>query len=122
MQSIFLGHPDKKDVKRFESNKIYPKSNIFQFEELPANLSIRVNDWTSDLPEFKPLEELCAGHKVREILIIKNDTVLFNYKKNDERSRELHSSYSMSKSVISCLIGMAIDDGFMEGELSLIHI
>ena len=115
VQSIFLGHPDKKDVKRFESNKIYPKSNIFQFEKLPVNLSIRVNDWTSDLPEFKPIEELCAGHQVRELLIIKNDTVLFNYQ-NNERSNELHSSYSMSKSVVSCLIGMAIDDGFLESE------
>ena len=114
-KSIFLGHPDQNDAYRFNRNVIYPKKTNFKFDKLSNNLLIKVNDWTSDLPEFKPIEDLCASHEVRELIIIKNDTILFNYK-NNEQSNELHSSYSMSKSVVSCLIGMAIDDGFLENE------
>ena len=114
MKSIFLGHPDKKDASRFDSKTIYPQQRNFQFEKLTENQLIKVNDWTSDLPEFNTLQELCENHEVRELLIIKKDTILFNYKR--DLKQKLHSSYSMSKCVVSCLIGMAIDDGFLESE------
>lgn len=114
MKSIFLGHPDKKDASRFRSNTIDPQKTNFQFKKRTSNPIIKINDWTSDLPEFNTLQELCENHEVRELLIIKNDTILFNYKK--DLKQELHSSYSMSKCVVSCLIGMAIDDGFLESE------
>ena len=116
IKSIFLGHPDKKDAVRFDSKTSYPQKIKFEFNILPFDQSIKVNDWTSDLPEFKPLEELCKNHKVRELLIIKNDTVIFDYIKNDMKQGTLHSSYSMSKAVVSCLTGMAIEDGFLESE------
>ena len=116
----FSGHPDKKDASRFDSKTTYPQKRNFKFERLPENQLIKVNDWTSDLPEFNTLQELCENHEVRELLIIKKDTILFNYK--NKLQEELHSSYSMSKCVVSCLIGMAIDDGFLQSEHQYIKV
>ena len=120
VNSIFLGHPDKKDATRFDSKTIDPQKTNFRFEKRTSPPLIKINDWTSDLPEFNTLPELCEQHKVREFLIIKNDTILFNYKK--DLKQELHSSYSMSKCVVSCLVGMAIDDGYLESEDQFVKV
>ena len=120
LKSIFLGRPDKNDAYRFDSNVTYPQETNFQFDKLPKNHLIQVNDWTRDLPEFKPLEAVCKTHKVREMIIIKNDTIIFDYRKNHKNQLKLHSAYSISKSIVSCLIGMAIEDQFIEDENELV--
>ncbi len=114
INSILLGRPDKKDANRFASKTIDAQKTKFQFEKAISQPLIKVNDWTNDLPEFNSLQKLCENHEVRELLVIKNDTIQFNYRK--DKKQKLHSSYSMSKCVVSCLIGMAIDDGFIESE------
>ena len=120
-QSVFLGHPDQKDAKRFKSETISSDTPCFEFNTVEAGQKIMVNNWTNDLPEFQSMESLCGEHKVRSLLVIKNDSILFSYQKSGYESNAMHSSYSMSKSIVSCLIGMAIDDGFIKSEHVLVN-
>lgn len=45
------------------------------------------------------------------LLVIRHDTILFEYYGNDFKPDDHHISWSMSKSVISALIGIAISEG-----------
>jgi CubicO group peptidase (beta-lactamase class C family) len=44
-------------------------------------------------------------------LIIQNDSIRFEYYSNGFKADDVHISWSMSKSVVSALIGIAIDEG-----------
>lgn len=45
------------------------------------------------------------------LLIIKNDTIVYEHYHNGFESEDVHISWSMSKSVISALMGIAIEEG-----------
>ena len=120
IQSLFLGRPDKKDAARFKSTVTSSNNNCFEFELSQKPIGLMVNDWTSDLPDFGGLESLCMNHKVRELLVIQNDSLIYMYRKSGLADQPSHSSYSISKSVVSCLIGIAIDEGYLEDEKTLV--
>ena len=48
------------------------------------------------------------------LLVLKNDTIVFEYYSNGFESGDQHISWSMSKSVISALFGIAISEGKIE--------
>jgi CubicO group peptidase (beta-lactamase class C family) len=48
------------------------------------------------------------------LLIIQNDSIKYEYYSNGFEPADTHISFSMSKSVISALIGIAIEDGYIE--------
>lgn len=122
IQSLFLGMPDAKDLERFTKHSIAVDTSCFQFYE-PRNLlkkTFKITDWTSDLPFFVPLEQTLEKHKVRACIIIKNDTILSNYYAKGMDAQSIHPSYSVAKSFVSALVGIAIDEGLIGSELDLV--
>ena len=62
-----------------------------------------------------PLEDFLEAHKTVAFLVIQRDTIVYErYFKGYDPSR-IHTSFSMAKSVISMLIGCAIEDGMITG-------
>ena len=86
MKSIFLCHPDKKDASRFDSKTTYPQKRNFKFERLPENQLIKVNDWTSDLPEFNTLKSSARTMKFENYSLLRKTQFFLiiktNYRKN----------------------------------------
>ena len=74
---------------------------------------IKVNDWTTDIPVFTPIQDIVAGHNTQAFLIIRHDTILFEYYAEGSTSKSLFPSYSIAKSFTSALIGIAIQEGFI---------
>jgi len=112
IKSILLGRPDAKDMGRFTNSKIN-SDTCFLFEKDNRD-DIKITDWSSDQPVFKPLLELCHEHSVRSFIVIQNDTIKFEYYRDELDENSLHPSYSISKSMISCLVGIAIDEGWLQ--------
>ena len=110
VKSLFLGHPDAKDMNRFNNKEIVP-DNCFSFQKSININSFKVNDWTTDKPNFKPLFDVLKEHSVRAFVLIQDDTIKAEYYRQDLDESSIHSSYSMAKSFISCLIGIAINEG-----------
>lgn len=113
LKSVFLGHPDSKDHARFR-NATIDADSCFNFIESSIQPSLFINDWTSDKPEFKTVESICEEHAVRAFTIIQNDTIKFEYYADGLDRKTLHSSYSLAKSFVSCLVGIAIDEGLIK--------
>ncbi len=121
-RALFLGAPDKKDSERFSKNDIPNGTSNFQFKESKKDWTnqLMVNDHSSDLPVFKSIETVLKEHKSRAFLLIKNDSILLEYYRDNIGVGSTHASYSVAKSFTSILIGFAIQDGFIEDEQTLV--
>lgn len=108
---------------RFESNLIEAGNDCFQFykSENLSNQLLKISDWSKDIPFFIPLDSVAQTHNTRSMLIIQNDTIKYEYYKENLDENDLHSSYSIAKSFTSTLIGIAIDDGFILNEQELVN-
>ena len=122
VKSLFLGGPDHKDMQRFPSKTIETGEDCFSFPISTRNIehSLKVNDWTKDIPFFVTLPELLGVHKVRSFVVIQQDSILYEYYGRGTSKTDLHASYSMAKSFTATLIGIAIDGGFIESEQDLV--
>jgi len=112
VKGILLGRPDAKDTSRFKNSAIKSDS-CFLFEKLLFK-DIKITDWSSDKPVFRPLINVCQDHSVRSLVIIQNDTTKFEYYRDGFDENTLHPSYSLSKSILSCLVGIAIKEGWIQ--------
>lgn len=101
---------DTRDHRKFPSRSLTPSSAPFQYpvatvEKGPK--TIKVGGKESAFDEF--LED----HATVAFLIIHRDTIKYErYFKGYDPAR-IHTSFSMAKSVMSMLIGCAIDDGLI---------
>ena len=118
LRGIFLGYPDNKDINRFKSTVVSAGNKCFEFKKsVPIQGgSIKISDWTKDIPFFMPLDSFAPTHKIRSLLIIQNDTVKYEYYNEKLNAHNLHPSYSIAKSFTSALTGIAIEEGFIKSE------
>lgn len=101
---------DTKDHRKFPSRPLPASDLPFHYAEAAVEQSpkrITYDDKEQSFDTF--LEE----HRTVAFLVIQRDTVKYErYFKGYDQAR-IHTSFSMSKSVVSMLIGCAIADGFI---------
>ena len=113
MRGVFLGFPDHKDIHRFPSSEIAAGDACFEFKA-DANAvvrKLRVTDWSSGSPYFVTLDQLNTSRPVRSMLIIRNDTLLYDFYGKQTTADDVNPSYSVAKSFTSAMIGIAIQEG-----------
>lgn len=120
VKAAFYGEPDKRDLNRFQAQIIEKGEACFNFLLTNKTPELMVNDWTTDLPVFRPVTEILSSHSVRSCLIIRKDTILLEYYGKNYNENSLHSSYSIAKSFTSALIGIAIAEGKIGSEEDLV--
>lgn len=118
MKAVFLGMPDNKDIDRFPFSTIESSTDCFRFytDKGRTGSKIRVNEWSSGSPFFVTLDELNKHRPVRSFLVIRNDTLLYEFYGDGISEETLHPSYSVAKSFTSALIGIVIDEGHIKSE------
>ena len=116
MRGVFLGYPDHKDLHRFPSSEIASGEDCFRFYEDVNGVAenLKVTDWSSGSPYFVTLDALNESRPVRSMLIIRNDTLLYEFYGQRTTETDVNPSYSVAKSFTSALIGIAIDEGKIE--------
>jgi len=81
--------------------------------------------WTTSSPAeqgiraqaFIDLEKQIRNEKILSCLIIKNGSCVFEYHKNGKMERKQHKINSCTKSILSALIGIAIEQGHIQDGL-----
>ncbi len=101
---------DTRDHKKFPSRPLPASATPFHYAVADPQRdpkSIKVGD-----KEYV-FENFLKDHKTVAFMIIRRDTILYEkyFKGYDPSS--IHTSFSMAKSVIGMLIGLAIEDGFI---------
>ncbi len=113
-----LGLPEADDYKLFASRKIDNGTEAFHFFE-PShdpNLGeiVEVDSRKMDAYDEK-LSSFLKDYRTLSFLIIRNDTLLYQYFDESKNDTSLISSFSVSKAFLSALVGIAIADGKISG-------
>lgn len=115
LKALVYGRPDEGDIHRFPSELIAASEKCFEFATNGhgAGQRILVNDWGSGTPYRVTLDGLKDRHSVRGLLVIRNDTILYEGYGMGKTASDIHASYSIAKSITSALIGIAISEGHL---------
>lgn len=115
VRSVFLAGPDYKDSKRLKNTDLHASDRPFVFETTDQDWGklLKVDDWTTDVPVFNTVEYVAKEHDALAFLIIRHDTVLMEYYDDKYTATDRHPSYSVAKSFTSALVGIAMQEGYI---------
>ncbi len=103
---------DVKDHEKFPADTIYNGNNSFEFiktnKKLIASVPEKYNKKRLDLDSF------LKTNKTLALLIIRNDTMLYEKYFSDFKESNIHPSFSVSKAFVSALTGIAIKEGYFK--------
>lgn len=101
---------DTKDHRKFPARPLQPSSEPLSYARAQAEFGPKKITYDGKEQGF---EDFLQEHRTVAFLVIHRDTLKYErYFKGYDEAR-IHTSFSMAKSVVSMLIGCAIDDGFI---------
>lgn len=100
---------DIRDYKKFPSKPLTAAEKTFHFSSSVEN-KFRFPDKDKD---GKPItiEKILENNATVAFMVIRNDTILYQWYRQHYDSSSIVPSFSMAKSFVSCLIGIAIGEG-----------
>jgi CubicO group peptidase (beta-lactamase class C family) len=111
---VIYNFADINDYKKFPSNPIIKSEMPFSF--FYADTSKQKFPFPDKIT-FKgkqfSLDEFLAENKTVAFIIIRNDTVYYEKYFNQYSKESIVPSFSMAKSFVSALVGIAIDEGYI---------
>ena len=115
-RAAWYNYPDYRDSKRFHKIEIDETKNPFQFakSDIDYGTLLKFDDWTKLDASFRSLNEIAENHKTAAFILIKNDTILYEKYFNEFSESSRLTSFSVAKSFVSTLIGIAIDEGHIK--------
>ncbi len=106
--------PDQKDIKRFKHAEVKHADTCYEFARATTNKPIYVNNWTHKLPLSRlPLKDFLEQQQCYHFLVIKNDSIVFEYNDKNLIGYQPSPTFSIAKSFLSASIGVAIKQGYI---------
>lgn len=104
---------DKNDHKKFPSASFKAQKEPFTFFDSNENTLNTPEKITLKGKEYD-FETFLEKSKTLGFMVIRNDSILYeNYFKNLDKTKP-HPSFSVAKSYVSALLGIAIDEGYIK--------
>ena len=109
-----LGHIDSSvsDYKIFPEREIQKGDNTYYYER-SINTALE-NITVQYANKQKALSEFVKSTDTTSFIIVKNDKVIYEQYANGYNESSINTSFSMAKSVVSLLIGKAIECGYIK--------
>jgi CubicO group peptidase (beta-lactamase class C family) len=101
---IVYNFADVNDHKKFPKRVLEKPDNTFYFAKRPNKKS----------PAIDSFEYMLESNKTVAFLVIKDDTITYENYFNKYDTASIVPSFSMAKSVLSILVGCAIDEGLID--------
>lgn len=110
-RTLIYNFADIKDYKKFPSREIQTDSSKFIFSQAKNG---KVPKFFTSIDSVKiPFDEFLSKNKTVAFLIIQDDSIHYEKYFKSYSRESIVPSFSMAKSVLSILIGMAIEDGYV---------
>lgn len=111
-RTIFWNFAGQEDIKKFPTTEIIASKQPFDFHESNEEKSFFIDQYSKSGSNAINLHEFLEDfdHNLA-FVVIKNDSILFEHYAEDYSSERIVTTFSVSKSIISMLIGVAIDEG-----------
>lgn len=110
-------NPEKITENFRSSGEKFPHTYIktgtpWHFKRLSENVELPMVYQYDGKPKL--LEKLLTHTGTTGLLVVKDDTILFEKYYQGEKESDRHSMFSVTKSFVSALIGIAIEDGLID--------
>ncbi len=113
-RALYYNIPDLSDNEIFPYREIrHDKDNQFTFKTAAGSLSYGEKIFVDDKPlgaKLVNLNQFCDLTKTAAYLIIRNDTLIYEYYGDGYGKSKICNSFSVTKAFLSTLIGIAIDE------------
>jgi len=100
-------------------NRIIKNSpeSIFYFSKSDSSHNLGkviYTNYNSLLPNDKNLDDYVDGSKTAALIIIRNDTIIYEKYNKKYQESTIFNTFSVTKAFITTLVGIAIDEGFIK--------
>jgi hypothetical protein len=114
-RTLIYNTPDLSDHKIFPCRVIKnsPES-VFYFpkSDTSHNLGkVIYTSYNSLLPNDVPLDDYVEGSKTAALIIIRNDTVIYERYNKKYQESSIYNTFSVTKAFVTTLVGIAIEEG-----------
>lgn len=117
--SVVYNIPDITDHRIFPSRSIYhDPEHVFYFHDAETAIDIGRTFLTNAhylSPDAISLNDFVDQSKTVAFLIIRNDTLLYERYDKGFSASEIANLFSVTKAFITTLVGIAIEEGYLEG-------
>lgn len=107
---VWFNLPDQKDFKHFPAKEIKNNPTVF-FKETPiaaiSDIKVKTRNMKGD---SIPLELFLKNQPVIAFIITRNDSILYERYYDGYSKNDVLTSFSLAKSYMSALIGIAVDE------------
>jgi CubicO group peptidase (beta-lactamase class C family) len=112
-RTIFWGESDYKDHEKFPARTIHNGPSVSRFDKLPADnrYASQIEGIARDTNNGESLEEYLDASGTTAFLVVHDDRLLYERYFDGYDEHSIHTSFSMAKSFVSALVGIAIDEG-----------
>ena len=103
--------PDARNQAMFPTRLVRKADAPFEFAISPRRSDL--DSVTVRAPDNRrvPFQQYMSGYSVLAFVVIRNDTILYERYRDGMTPQSIHSSFSMAKSVLSALVGIALGEG-----------
>lgn len=108
--------PDARDYRLFPRREIRSSGQEFDFirTDITPHLGQNLKIAHSNTENNQPLDDFVRLFKTRALIIIRNDSILYEKYLPEKYGEEVVTSFSISKAILSTLVGIAIKEGYVE--------
>ena len=108
-RTLVWGDSDTGDIERFPARRMAASPTPFRFSERPDEAQVRAA-FAAALPG-EPLESWLEATGTQAFIVVRDDTIVYERYFGGTRRGTLLTSFSVSKSFASALVGIAIAEG-----------
>jgi CubicO group peptidase (beta-lactamase class C family)/murein DD-endopeptidase MepM/ murein hydrolase activator NlpD len=118
-RAIIWLESDVEDYKRFPSRTINNTPPIYYFKQIPgdspySSIFETISYQQDDQEISADFEYFLESTDTTAFLVIKDEVLLYQGYANGYNANSIQTSFSVSKSFVSALVGIAIDEGYID--------
>ncbi len=111
-RTIFWNLAGQEDINRFPSKSIKADDEPFNFTDAQSKQELYIDQYSSEGSNAITLNKFLENfnHNMA-FIVIKNDSVIFERYADNYSDESIFTTFSVSKSIISMLVGLALEEG-----------
>lgn len=110
---FYWNYADINDYKKFPAAEIQKGNNGYEFKKSQENINISLPDKFKE-KKINTFKEFLEKNKTVSFMIIRNDTIIYENYFDGYNKQNILPAFSISKSFVSSLIAIAVDEGYIE--------
>jgi CubicO group peptidase (beta-lactamase class C family) len=113
VRSVLWYPPGVTDYRHFHADTVRNQAPVSGFHTRPTNWPVKISTYFAVKDTSGCFEDLLDKSRTVAFLVIRNDSLIYSRYQKGYGDSSLFSSYSMAKSFVSALTGIALREGYI---------